>query len=163
MEAFLFEDENALPGQRYFGVDKKPRPKSAVPPSSPQQSPPPLPVKGTDKTEVPYQRKLPTDGPPQVDPPPYKNDPMEDFMQTLEMSMNYIGKVADRTAFIKLPRQHFLAHKDILGSIDNVYRDLEKNAKTDAVKGICMAVRQVIRGIITTLNQATRSTPQGQK
>lgn len=81
---------------------------------------------------------------------------MEQFMGTLEVNMTNIERVAGRTTQVQQPRQHFVAHMEILASMDNVYRALDKVATTPAVKKTCMALQADLNGAIKTLKNATR-------
>lgn len=90
----------------------------------------------------------------------HNNAPMEQFLTTCEVNMTNIENVASRTSQVQLPRQHFVAHLEILSNIDNVYRALDKLATTPAVKNTCQALQTNLNGAMKTLRMATKGVPQ---
>ena len=150
------------PQQRVYGVDKK---TSAQRPAGS-----PVPEKiGSGAKPPPFQP-----GPPQAPAkketggewaqgtnslPAKEKSSQEDFYATLEISINHISKVSARLEGVSTPRSHFLAHKEILAAIQNVYRDLDKASTTPKVKDTCMAMQQDLGGALKTLNAATREAP----
>ena len=88
---------------------------------------------------------------------------LERFQGTLEVNMNNISRIAERTATTQLPRQHFMAHKEILAAMDNVYAAFWNVTTVPKEKESCRAIREGIKATLTPLNTATKGVTWNQR